>query len=78
MAKLLLEFTEAFWEEDLDNDWINFINDRPGEWVSTLNLYKFIQVPVLMMFNIGNAAKQFEAMTDNQVVESAMKAIRCW
>ena len=30
------------------------------------------------MFNIGNTAKQFEAMTDDQVVESAMKAIRCW
>ena len=30
------------------------------------------------MFNIGKAAKQFEAMPDNQVVESAMKAIRCW
>jgi len=30
------------------------------------------------MFNIGKAAKQFEAMSDKQVIESAMKAIRCW
>jgi monoamine oxidase len=78
MTKLWLQFPEAFWEEDLENDWINFISDRPGEWVQTLNVYKYLKVPVLLLFNIGSAAKQFEAMSDSQVVESAMKAIRCW
>jgi monoamine oxidase len=78
MTKLWLQFPEAFWEQDLERDWINFVSDRPGEWVQTLNVYKYLQIPVLLLFNIGNAAKQFEAMPDNQVIESAMKAIRCW
>jgi monoamine oxidase len=60
MTKLWIQFPEAFWEDELENDWINFISDRPGEWVQTLNLYKYLKVPVLLMFNIGNAAKQFE------------------
>lgn len=33
MTKLWLQFPEAFWQDDLENDWINFISDRPGEWV---------------------------------------------
>lgn len=33
MDKLWLEFPAAFWENDLENDWIFFISDKPGEWV---------------------------------------------
>jgi hypothetical protein len=33
MDKLWLEFPEAFWTDDLENDWINYISDKPGQWV---------------------------------------------
>jgi hypothetical protein len=42
MTKLWLQFPEAFWEQDLERDWINFVSDRPGEWVQTLNVYKYL------------------------------------
>ena len=74
--KLWLEFPEAFWTDDLENDWINYVSDKPGEWVQTLNLYKYLQVPVLLMFNIGDIARGFSGLGDDVICQSAMKAIR--
>jgi len=59
MDKLWLEFPTAFWSNDLNADWIGYISETPGEWVETLNVYKYIQKPVLLMFNIGQSAKNF-------------------
>ena len=78
MDKLWLEFPEAFWTDDLQNDWINYISDKPGQWVQTLNVYKYLQVPVLLMFNIGDTAKEFAGLSDDAVCQSAMEAIRTW
>jgi monoamine oxidase len=78
MDKLWLEFPTAFWTEDLDNDWINFVSDKPGEWVQTLNLYKYLEIPVLLMFNIGDTARRFSTLSDQEVVNSAMETIRKW
>jgi monoamine oxidase len=41
MDKLWLEFPTAFWTDDLNSDWIAYINDNPGQWVETLNVYKY-------------------------------------
>jgi hypothetical protein len=30
MDKLWLEFPEAFWTDDLENDMIKYIGDKPG------------------------------------------------
>lgn len=78
MDKLWLEFPTAFWEDDLENDWINYISDKPGEWVQTLNIYKYLKIPVLLMFNVGDTAKQFSKLPDADVCKSAMEAIRKW
>lgn len=56
MDKLWLEFPTAFWTDDLDKDWINYINDDIGKFALTLNVYKYLNVPVLLMFNVGDAA----------------------
>jgi hypothetical protein len=53
MDKLWLEFPTAFWTNDLNNDWISYVSDIPGQWVETLNVFKYIKKPVLLMFNIG-------------------------
>jgi hypothetical protein len=42
----------------------------------TLNVYKYLKKPVLIMFNIGDAAKDLAEMTDDDVLASAMIAIR--
>ncbi len=62
--KLCLEFPEAFWFNDLENDWINYISDKPGQWAQTLNIYKYLKVPYLLMFNTGDAAKEFSDQSD--------------
>ena len=64
MDKLWLEFPTAFWSNDLNTDWIGYISDTPGQWVETLNVYKYTKKPVLLMFNIGQAAKNFSSLTD--------------
>jgi monoamine oxidase len=53
MDKLWLEFPTAFWTNDLTNDWITYVSDTPGQWALALNAYKYINKPVLLMFNIG-------------------------
>jgi monoamine oxidase len=53
MDKLWLEFPSAFWTNDLTQDWIGYFSDSPGEWVETLNIYKYLKKPVLLMFNVG-------------------------
>ena len=59
MDKLWLEFPFQFWTADSNTDWIGFISDKPGQWVETLNVYKYLNIPVLLMFNIGMSAKSF-------------------
>jgi monoamine oxidase len=53
MDKLLLEFPTAFWNNDLTDDCTSYVTDTPGQWVETLNVYKYIKKPVLLIFNIG-------------------------
>lgn len=53
MEKLWLEFPTAFWTNDLNNDWIAYVNDVPGLWVESLNIYKYTKKPILVMFNVG-------------------------
>jgi monoamine oxidase len=53
MDKLWLEFPTAFWTNDLNSDWISYVSDTPGQWVESLNVYKYTKKPVLLMFNIG-------------------------
>jgi monoamine oxidase len=78
MDKLWLEFPEAFWTDDLENDMITYISDKPGQWVQTLNLYKHSKIPVLVMSNIGDAAREFSKLPDADVCKSAMEVIRKW
>ena len=76
MDKLWLEFPTAFWTNDLTNDWITYVSDTPGQWALALNAYKYINKPVLLMFNIGQSAKNFSSQTDAQILASAMAAIK--
>jgi len=76
MDKLWIEFPSVFWTDDLENDWILYISDNPGEWVETLNIKKFLDKPILVMFNVGDVARTFADKTDNEIIENAMKVLR--
>ena len=64
LDKLWLEFPSAFWTNDLPNDWIEYYSDVPGEWSITLNVQKYFNKPVLLMFNGGKVARNFSSPTD--------------
>ncbi|CDW84613.1 amine oxidase [Stylonychia lemnae] len=74
MDKLILEFDKVFWDEE--TDWFNYIAERNGDWCQTLNIYKYFQRPILMMFNAEPNTHNFEDMTDEEVLASGMKVIR--
>jgi monoamine oxidase len=78
MDKLWLEFEEAFWTDDEKTDWICFVSDKPGVWVETLNVNKFLKKPLLVMFNIGDVAEEYSEWTDQEVLDDAMETIRKW
>ena len=78
MDKLWLEFPEAFWKNDRDSDWICYASESPGLWVDALNVHKYTGVPLIAMFNVGEAAIQMSQLSDQEVLDSAMKAIRDW
>ena len=73
--KLWLEFPTAFWTNDLDNDWINYLNDNVGQFTMTLNLYKYLKIPVLLMFTVAEPARTIKDMSDNDVLDAAMLVI---
>ncbi len=78
MEKLWLEFPSAFWTNDLNSDWIAYVSDTTGLWVESLNIYKYTKKPILVMFNVGQTAKDLHKLTDTQLIASAMAAIRKW
>jgi monoamine oxidase len=78
MDKIWLEFPEAFWKNDKESDFICYASDTPGVWVENFNFHKFTGKPLIVMFNVGQAAIEMSSLSDEEVLETAMKAIRNW
>lgn len=74
LNKLYLRFDRVFW--DIDADIIGYTGQKRGYFSEWLNIAKFTGEPVLLGFNASSAAKELEAMTDEQVSEEAMTALR--
>ncbi|MEM6610938.1 MAG: NAD(P)/FAD-dependent oxidoreductase, partial [Cyanobacteria bacterium P01_C01_bin.72] len=75
LDKVYLLFDEPFW--DLSNTWIvTPENDLPpGQFNQWLNLHRYIGKPVIMAFNGGPPALTLAALSDEEVVERALKTI---
>lgn len=75
LDKLWLEFDEVFWDRDASViEW--FDRDDPGLWAYWVNGHKAFGKPVLLGFNAGSYAHRLARHTDQQVVTSALKALR--
>ena len=75
LDKLWLAFDEVFWDPNVDViNWIDPVN--PGQWPFWVNGYKIYGEPILLGFNSGDIARQFATMSDEQVVASAMAAVK--
>jgi polyamine oxidase len=74
LNKLYLRFDRIFW--DLNADIIGYIGPKRGYFSEWLNIAKYTGEPILLGFNAATAAKELEAMSDEQIVEEAMTALR--
>jgi hypothetical protein len=49
---------------------------NPGHWPFWVNGYKIFGEPILLGFNSGDVAREFAKMSDDEVVASAMAAVK--
>jgi monoamine oxidase len=72
MDKLYLEFDEVFWDTSVDL--FNYMQD---DWTLIVNCYKLhTRKPILLMFNYGKQCLKYAKYTDEELVESAMAALK--
>ena len=76
LNKLVLVFPSVFWDKQSDFI-LREMEDRSGLWSVFLNYNKALGMPVLVALNAAETAQGLESMTDQEVVEGAMK-VRGW
>jgi monoamine oxidase len=76
LNKCYLRFDNIFWEEDID--WLEYIPDKNhfGHWTQWVSLYKSTKKPVLLGFNAANRGEEIEYLSDDEIVENAMKTLK--
>lgn len=74
LDKCFLRFATAFWPANVD--WIEYIPAVHGEWTEWVSFVKALGKPVLMGFHAADSAVAKEALTDAQIVASAMTVLR--
>lgn len=74
LDKLYLQFDSVFW--DIDADIIGYAGLKRGYFSEWLNIAKYTGEPVLLGFNASSTAEELELMSDKQIVEEAMSALR--
>ena len=75
LDKLYLQYEQPFW--DKNTTWIATPeNDLPqGHFNQWLNLYKYINEPIIMAFNGGPPARALSDLSDEQIVEQAHQTL---
>lgn len=72
MEKLAIEFEELFW--DPEPDLMNIVQD---DWTLIVNCYKHCtKKPILLMFNYGKQCDYYNSLSDEELVASAIKALK--
>lgn len=74
LNKCYLRFPSVFWPADVD--WIEYIPATHGEWTEWVSFKKAADKPVLLAFLAADTALAMEALSDAQIVASAMTVLR--
>jgi monoamine oxidase len=74
LNKCYLRFPSVFWPEDVD--WLEYIPSRHGEWTEWVSFKHVADQPILLGFNAADRGKAIEALSDAQIVASAMETLK--
>jgi monoamine oxidase len=74
LNKCYLRFAKAFWPADVD--WLEYMSKPHGEWTEWVSLLPSTKIPVLLGFNAAERGRDIEALTDQQIVKSAMDTLK--
>jgi monoamine oxidase len=73
--KCYFRFPRVFW--DVDRDGVHRIASSIEQpWSVWFNFYKYTGKPILMVFNENEYARRLEGMSDTQVMDAGMAALR--
>lgn len=74
--KIFLYFKDVFW--DKDKEWIGFVQSEPAKYpvLDIMNYYKISKHPILLIFNTGKQAEEFEQLPDQQILSKIMQELR--
>ncbi|GAB4122109.1 MAG: FAD-dependent oxidoreductase [Roseiflexaceae bacterium] len=74
LNKCYLRFAEPFWPDDVD--WLEYIPSKYGEWTEWVSFLRTANMPVLLGFNAAEQGRAIEALSDRQIVASALQTLR--
>ncbi|KAL4419167.1 hypothetical protein ABPG77_004890 [Micractinium sp. CCAP 211/92] len=79
LDKAVFVFDKPFWEAPgtpLADFIMRSMPDLSGRWAIFLNYNKLFGIPVLAAIHVADTARQLEALTDEQVLDEGMAALR--
>lgn len=74
LNKCYLKFEKSFWPDDVD--WLEYIPETHGHWTEWVSFTRAAGIPVLLGFNAADRGRAIEALSDQQIVASAMESLR--
>ncbi len=74
LNKTWLRFPSAFWPREPEI--INSIDAQKGRWAEFLNIYHYVDKPVLLGFNAGAYARMLEQLSDAEIISDCMSVLR--
>ena len=74
LNKTYLRFAEPFWPEEQGAFY--HISKKKGEWTFWLNMFPYIDEPILVGFNAAQYGRAIETLSDKETVSAAMGTLR--
>jgi monoamine oxidase len=72
--KIVMQFPQCFWQET--PDFIGYFASDASEPPLYLNLWPHLQKPILIGLLAGSSARKSERLSDEELVDSAMRCLR--
>lgn len=72
--KVYLRFPHIFW--DKNEEFISYVSEKHGEWLSWMNYHFYLEEPILLAFNTADYGQKLDNMAEADVIETAMAALK--